>query len=145
MNSKLVLDKNKSESESKWKDIGESIFNINEEWKEINSLYRSLSPAKSEESLDSKVDSDVAELFDRYSKMLNESSFSEDPIKTERMMLAIKSINFSSIDDLNEAILHKAEKTAEKLNKKVNVHFDWGSIILEDYTKASLSESFFTL
>ena len=27
-----------------------------------------------------KVDSDVAELFERYSKMLNESSFSEDPI-----------------------------------------------------------------
>ena len=44
-----VLDKNKSENESKWKDIGDSIHNIKEEWKEINSLYRSLLPSKPEE------------------------------------------------------------------------------------------------
>ncbi|MBG08138.1 MAG: hypothetical protein CME68_05230 [Halobacteriovoraceae bacterium] len=137
----FVLDKNKSENESKWKDIGESIHEIKDEWKEINSLYRSLSPSEGEQGDGEKVDSDVAELFERYSKMLNESSFSEDPIKTERMMLAIKSINFSSIDDLNETILHKAEKTAEKLGKKIEVNFDWSSIILEDYTKSSLSES----
>ena len=42
---------------------------------------------------------------------------------------------------MNETILHKAEKTAEKLSKKVEVNFDWSSIILEDYTKSSLSES----
>ena len=83
----FVLDKNKVENDSKWKDIGDRVHDIKDEWKEINSLYRSLSPAESEKGDAEKVDSDVAELFERYSKMLNESSFSEDPIKTERMML----------------------------------------------------------
>ncbi|MDC0255551.1 ATP-binding protein [Bacteriovoracales bacterium] len=136
----FILDKNKSENASKWKDIGNNISEIKSEWKEISSLHRSL-VSTNDVANDSSVDSDVAELFDRYSKMLNASSFSEDPIKTERMMLAIKSINFSSIEGMNQNIKLKAEKTCEALGKKVEVHFDWNNIILEDYTKSSLSES----
>tara|TARA_Y100001954_G_scaffold238327_1_gene305448 strand:- start:8105 stop:10702 length:2598 start_codon:yes stop_codon:yes gene_type:complete len=137
----FVLDKNKPENDGKWTEIGESIQGIKNEWSEIESLYNSLMKVNKEEGKNSNLDDDVSDLFERYSRILNAGKLGDDPLKAERMMLAIKSINFSNLDDLKDKLSVQVDKTAEKLGKEVNFNFQFDEVTVEEYAKSSLSES----
>ena len=65
----------------------------------------------------------MSDLFERYSRILNAGKLGDDLLKAERMMLAIKSINFSNPDDLKDKLSVQVDKTAEKLGKEVNFNF----------------------
>ena len=137
----FVLDKNKPDSDSKWGEIEESIEGIKSEWDEIESLYNSLMKVNKEEGKSSNLDDDVSDLFERYSRILNAGKLGDDPLKAERMMLAIKSINFSNLDDLKDKLSVQVDKTAENLGKEVNFNFQFDEVTVEEYAKSSLSES----
>ena len=94
-----------------------------------------------EEGKNSNLDDDVSDLFERYSRILNAGKLGDDPLKAERMMLAIKSINFSNLDDLKDKLSVQVDKTAEKLGKEVNFNFQFDEVTVEEYAKSSLSES----
>ncbi|MDC0255553.1 ATP-binding protein [Bacteriovoracales bacterium] len=137
----FVLDKNKPETDSKWDEISENIEGIKSEWGEIESLYNSLNKVDGGASKAANLDDDVSDLFERYSRILNAGKLGDDPLKAERMMLAIKSINFTNLEDIKEKLKVQVEKTAENLNKEVNLNFKIEDITIEEYAKTSLSES----
>jgi PAS domain S-box-containing protein len=137
----FVLDKNKPETENKWEDIKENVEGIKNEWSELESLYKSLTKGNKDEGPEDSLDSDVSDLFERYSRLLNAGKLGDNPLQAERMMLAIKSINFTNLDDIKDKLKIQVEKTAETLGKEINLNFDIENVTIEEYAKSSLSES----
>jgi signal transduction histidine kinase len=142
-----IMQKESQELHDGWDFVIEAMTKIKKEWHELLSLYKSLFPEESaslDESTDDQsmqISKDVQELFIRYNSLICEGYSPETALISERILLALQSINFSPIKTLEQLIGSRVDQTAAELGKKVQVEYEWDGVSLDESCKQIVSDS----
>lgn len=129
-------------TEDAWKQILASLVEVRHEWKEIQEIYEIVIRKKSvSEKKENKHSSQtMTMLLHRYNEYLSSGRSEKMQIVMERLAMAMASVSLSSPSVLDELLKLRAEETARKLGKRVEVYTEWADFRLDEYTKTCLSE-----
>jgi HPt (histidine-containing phosphotransfer) domain-containing protein len=111
--------------------LSTNLEDVIEEWKEVFSLDKALSMNKSEESenVDQTNQSDnVRQLFVEYNKLIQKGIDISSRILAKDILIQLESYNRVNTIQLDSILQSTVSKTAEELQKKINLDLSWDNV-----------------
>ncbi|MBF0316083.1 MAG: Hpt domain-containing protein [Oligoflexia bacterium] len=124
--------------------IRENFILMDKEWEEIKILFQALKSDSSNKSNSANKIANIGEiqeLFAQYNKCILEGQIVETAIISEKINIKLQKILSVELPSIKQLILERAEQTAKKLNKTVNVDFHCPLIKVNDDIKDVVNEA----
>jgi signal transduction histidine kinase len=139
-----ILEKGSSGEKIKKTWIAEQIQPVQEEWDEVFTMYKALNKQDNTPKAtgkNSEVSDELKNLMKEYHQRVSSTADGQSKYIGRELLLMMESYGMHPLSELEAVLSDNVKKTAEALEKEVEIVFDWGNSYLDRSTLSTLRES----